>query len=260
MNLLTVRQEFETMSGRHDLVNSDGSDNGANSYIREGADYLDRNLVHSNSFATHLFPLPVGSFFCGIRRCMAISRVYYNTSDGRIELMHKPESWVRKRNAFFNAASSEFAPSTNFVAPTASRGAPSFWCLNTLRLSPDNLNALFTDAFTGNYGADGRMYGDTYDLKSVMLAPANETAGTLEVYGHFFQPLLEDDDNGIKDRNYWTIQHPKLLARAATFWMEADRRNSQGFADKMTGLSEAIRSIRQELAHQSSAVNTQMKG
>ena len=42
MNLLQIRQKFRTLSGRHDLVESDGSDNGADFYINAGQRHLDR--------------------------------------------------------------------------------------------------------------------------------------------------------------------------------------------------------------------------
>lgn len=44
MNLGTVRAQFIKMSGRDDLVNSNGSDNGANFYINAGQEFLDKRF------------------------------------------------------------------------------------------------------------------------------------------------------------------------------------------------------------------------
>jgi len=42
MNLKEIRQEFAEKSGQLDLVNEDGSDNGANFYLNAGQQYLDK--------------------------------------------------------------------------------------------------------------------------------------------------------------------------------------------------------------------------
>ena len=42
MDLLQARKTFRDLSGRHDLVNEDGSDAGIDFYINEGRKFLDR--------------------------------------------------------------------------------------------------------------------------------------------------------------------------------------------------------------------------
>jgi len=50
MNLLEIRKQFRTTSGRYDLVNDDYSDNGANHFINEGVKWLDskvdKKMIH----------------------------------------------------------------------------------------------------------------------------------------------------------------------------------------------------------------------
>lgn len=44
MNLLEIRQQFVKLTGRYDLINTDNSDNGADWFINQGQDYIERNV------------------------------------------------------------------------------------------------------------------------------------------------------------------------------------------------------------------------
>jgi len=66
MNLLQIRQKLRIESGRFDLVNSDGSDSGADFFINEGSRYLDRLETIGKSVGYNYSNLPIGE--CNLKR------------------------------------------------------------------------------------------------------------------------------------------------------------------------------------------------
>ena len=83
MNLLQLRVKFREISGRFDLVNDDGSDNGADFFINEGRKYLDRLDETQKSWASCFRWLEIGKFSVSFPYCRAIKEVNTELQIGR---------------------------------------------------------------------------------------------------------------------------------------------------------------------------------
>jgi hypothetical protein len=83
MDLLHVRQKFRDLSGRYDLVNADGSDNGANFFINEACRQLDRSIETQKSYGTYMEILAIGTWNVQFNRCRAVQEVWITTSEGK---------------------------------------------------------------------------------------------------------------------------------------------------------------------------------
>jgi len=86
MNLLQVRTKFRGISGRHDLVNADFSDNGADFYINEGRKFIDRLDETQKSWASCFRFLEVGQFSVSFPHCRAIKEVWVASVTARWQL------------------------------------------------------------------------------------------------------------------------------------------------------------------------------
>ena len=94
MNLLQIRQKFRDLSGRFDLVNEDGSDNGADFFINEGRKYLDRLEETQKSWGSVYKRLPLNHIGVAIPLCRAIKTVWATTSTARWRLDKKPLDYI----------------------------------------------------------------------------------------------------------------------------------------------------------------------
>jgi len=86
MKLSEVRALFLQTSGRMDLVNTDGSDNGANTYINAGQRMLDEKISFQKSVSRYIIDVPANTMFTTLTRCNAINEVWVENADGRTEL------------------------------------------------------------------------------------------------------------------------------------------------------------------------------
>jgi len=62
MNLGEIRSQFAELSGRYDLITSDGSDNGADFFLQRGQDHLDRQLISGAATQIKDYDLSAGSW------------------------------------------------------------------------------------------------------------------------------------------------------------------------------------------------------
>ena len=90
MNLLQLRQKFRSESGRFDLVNSNGTDNGADFYINEGSKHLDRLETVEKSLAYNYSKLTTGHYFISFPYCRAVQEVWVFNLSARWQLEKKP--------------------------------------------------------------------------------------------------------------------------------------------------------------------------
>jgi hypothetical protein len=208
MNLLQVRTKFVQLSGRYDLVVDAVAyvDNGANFYINEGQKLLDKLCKLPETKANIYMPLAIGEYGIEFQHsCRAIKKVFVNTTEARTELTKVT------LNELKNYYSGTVASIDN--------GAPTVYAIANLRaLETTDRDSL--GVFLNLTHAED----DTkYDYRGIIVAPPVDEAYVVEISGLFNQFKLTDDT----DENYWSLEDPALLLKAAMYHLESLSRGTE---------------------------------
>jgi hypothetical protein len=207
MNLLEIRKEFVKRSGRFDLVTDAATfgDNGANHFINEGIHFLERLAEVPEANARLFFELAAGEYAITFQhKCRVIGEVWANDSEQRYQLTKVP----------FN----EFKSTFSSPASEASSNYPAYFTLASLR-------ALETTAKNSLATFIDKSWDETdkkYDYRGIVIAPPADKTYTIEINGIFKQVNLSSNT----DENYWTIEEPNLVIRAALYKLESTTRGS----------------------------------
>lgn len=240
MNLLQVRHQFRELSGRFDLVNEDGSDNGADFFINEGRKFLDRLDETAKSWASCFQFVDVGRFSATFPHCRAIKEVWAMSSQGRWQLEKKGLQDLIE--AYLKGL-----PSSRGV------GIPLYYSPSLTRHIPDELE---TESFESFIGWVDIPSGNVHEYNALLLnVPVSETIA-LDIKGLFYSSELLNDE----DRNYWTTNHPLLLIMAAMRYIEVTNRNTQGVNDWSNSIATEAKQIGMDLVEQHIAEVSQMGG
>ena len=211
MNLLQIRQLFREISGRFDLVNEDGSDNGANFYINEGRKFLDRLDENQKSWASTFKWLYPGLWGVQFAHCRAVKEVWISNDKGRWQL-------EKKRLQDLLGEYLRIPPSQR------STGSPLYYSPAVTRYMPESATVKDLEAFVGFVDIPS---GNAHMYNSILIAPPANELMFVEITGLFYSQELTFDT----DENYWTIMHPNLLVMAAMRQLEIVNRNTQGVND-----------------------------
>ncbi len=214
MNLLQVRQLFRKLSGRFDLVNRDGSDNGANFFINEGRKYLDRLDETQKSWANCYRLLKIGSFSISIPHCRAIKEVWLATVSGGRWQLEKVNLQDLIEGYLTGLPSSRTGGNPYYYSPCISRYIPENATVQDMDLG----------AFTGFVDVPA---GNAHFYNSILLSNPVSEKSMVTVTGLFHSMELVNDT----DKNYWSEAHPLLLVMAAMRYTEVVNRNTQGVND-----------------------------
>ncbi len=208
MNLLDVRKQFVSLSGRYDLVEDtvDWVDKGANFYINGGQKLLDRLCTVPENTATVYYELGIGEYAQEFQfACRAIKQVFVNSTTARFEL---EKVTLTELKAAYPGPVNEIDD-----------GVPYCYALADLRAlettDKDNLGVFL------NFVHDEA--DEKYDYRGIIIAPPVEEAYVLEVSGLFSQFQLTVDT----DENYWTLQDPPLLIKSAMYQLEGLSRGTE---------------------------------
>lgn len=225
MNLKEFRKMFIETSGRYDLWNDDGSDNGIDHYIRLGQKHLETLMYWDKMEAIQNVTLTGRSNFM-LQNLRTVTRVSVRSAltDRFVDLVRINLSQARK-----------YAMEDN-----SETNLPLYYTLYRNRGQVNEaVEADFFDsmAFYQDVVAD-----QNFDSVGVLLTPLT-TANPLyvEVEGLFRAVSLVDDE----DENYWTIQWPNLLVYATYRELEVVYRNTQGVKDWDGAIASSL--IQQEM-------------
>ena len=211
MNLLQIRRQFRTLSGRYDLVNDDGSDNGANFFINEGRKFLDRLDEIQKSWASRFLWLQTGLWGVQFEHCRAVKEVWIASTTARwqLEKLKLQELMVEYLNC-----------------PASSRdsGTPLYYSPVLTRYIPEDATVVDIEAFVGYVDIPS---GNAHGYNAIVIVPAATELLSVEVRGLFYSKELVADT----DENFWSAVHPMLLIMAAMRQVEVMNRNTQGVND-----------------------------
>jgi len=234
LQLSEIRQQFATLSGRHDLVadfsGDDFDDNGADWFLDCGQRWLDRKATHKKMYSWYKEDITAGDYKLNFRYCTAVKEVWVMGADtDRAQLSKKDYNWMR----------SEYAEG----ASNEDQGVPKYYSPIVLNLGPDQIaltSSDYTDEFT--YDADEILFSDTADhilYHGILFMPPSDRTLTVSVLGRFWSPPLYPSKADTL-KTYWTVHHPDILILAALYSLEGFYRNREGQRDYREQLVEAL--------------------
>lgn len=220
MNLAEIRNLFIMRSGRYDLINEDGSDNGADFFIQCGSRFLDRRSnIKNMQQSTSLFQVDkTGKFI--IEDCWHISEIYRLSANEHYKLQE-----VKSRHApqcLFRGTQD-----SKYYLKLPHRYNPN------LRVTPASSLAVPASAFVG---ADL-----SYNAFIVEVLPHPYESITIEVVGNFYSSPLKND----LSQNLWSELYPDTLLKASLYQLEIFYRNTEGANDWLVSIQLDLADIEQ---------------
>jgi hypothetical protein len=241
MNLLQVRQQFRTISGRYDLVDSAGADNGANYYINAGQRFLDRLDETQKSWAIAFRPFAIGQYITFFPYCRAIKEVWFATTTARTQL--EKRSLQDMMTEYFTKPGSEL-----------DSGTPLYYSPTITRISPKVESP--ADQFDIFAGYVDIMATNASEYNAIIIAPPPNEASIVQIHGLFYTPELVSDE----DETYWTANHSSVLIMAAMREIEVVNRNTQGVRDWEAAIASNTSGIGKDLVEELVAETDEMEG
>ena len=256
MELLAFRQLFARETGRYDLVNDDGSDNGADVYINAGQRHLDRLTQFRKAEAVNYQMLRPNDYMFYLKDCRAVHSVSYITHADyqQPQADRLGRNWRELDQWTIQQVRQRFPRS--FTALQSERSHPIMYCLFDVRGSQDTMRANDFEWFESMADLAGIVMGQYYDKIGVLILPITMTAIQVETRGLFYCPKLVEDT----DTSYWASQEPLLLVAAATRELEVIHRNTQGVRDWDQAISTSTVLIEQDFVHEEAYHTTRMEG
>ncbi len=230
MNLLQVRTKFREMSGRNDLVNEDGSDNGADFYINEGRKFLDRMDETQKSWATCYRFINTGFYSASVPYSRAIKEVWAATTSARWQL--------KKKNL-----QDLIAGYLTGMPSSRTSGTPLYYSPTITRYIPEGVTA---DEFESFLGWVETPAGNSHEYNTILLNVPTDEKILVEVKGLFYSSELTAN----AEQNYWSSVHPMLLIMSAMRQIEIVNRNTQGVKDWTESIATDMRQIGMDLVEE----------
>lgn len=240
MNLIQVRSQFREISGRHDLVEEDGTDNGADFYLNEGRKFLDRMDETQKSWGSAFVQVKAGLWYATFQFCRAVKEIHCMTSSGRWQL--------EKKNL-----QDLIEGYLTGLPSSRSTGTPLYFAPCITRYIPEDITA---DNFRAFIGFIDIPSGSAHEFNTILLnVPVTEDT-TVIINGLFYSMELVEDT----DTNYWSEVHPLLLISSAMRQIEIVNRNTQGLNDWTNAISTEMQQLGYDLVEELIAESSQMEG
>lgn len=205
MDLLGIRTQFATLSGRLDLVDpTTFADNGADFYINEGMRMLEGMVEFPKEPKIIEVAVVADDYEATVTDCRSILQVWFVDSDGdRKQLVKKDPTQMREL----------YGKSWDEV----DSGGVKYYC------------KAFGDEIVGLDGNE----------KGIIFMPPTDAVGNVEIIGKFYTTALVLD----ADENFWTLSHAYLLIQSALYQLEAGYRNTEGMKDWLGAIMPRIATI-----------------
>ena len=247
MNLLEFRQFFRTTSGRYDLVNSDGSDNGLNTIVNSAQGYLDR-LADIPAGEGRLFKeIEAGDYLVKFTRSRSVKEVWIVGEDSDGEISRLPlTKYTAKELRGVDTLTLE---SAYVKAPSAiTQGRPLYYCPLTVRMMKESSGGVGSMMDVLPVGND--------EYSGIYLMPPSDADYAVELVGNFYSESLSSDD----DETFWTSLHPLTLYAAVMRQLEIIHRNSEGVRDWDSAIAGDVVGIDMDGVAQDISDITKMEG
>ena len=230
MNLLQVRTKFREISGRHDLVNEDFSDNGADFYINEGRKFLDRLDETQKSWASCFKFVEIGQFSASFPHCRAIKEVWAASVSAR---------WQLEKINLQELISGYL---TGLPASRTS-GVPLYYSPCLTRYIPEDALVADIESFVGWVDIPA---GGAHEYNAILINVPTSEKISLDIKGLYYSMELDAET----DTNFWSGAHPMTLIMAAMRQLEILNRNTQGVKDWEASISTDTTGIGMDLVEE----------
>ena len=225
MELADLLNQFIRESGRYDLVNIDGSDNGALYYINRGQRLLDRRSTVANTEARNYQLIERGTYVVHIPECRTLREVWLLIDEEqRIPLVR--DAWESLQKCYRK-------PLTALET-----GTPQFWALGYLRGVPSNATTL-AETMHMFAGYVDTIADESFDKDAFFLYPVADREYGIQVVGDFYTPSLSSTIT----KTWWSVNHPELVIAAGRYWIEVANRNTEGTRDWLAIIDANLRDI-----------------
>ena len=224
-----LRLKLRELTGRRDLIDADGRDNGIDFYINNGLRFLDDQLPVNACLSRRVYQVAASAYTITVQDARSIKDVwaYDEGNDNRIPMVKRDLNWLRSRYT------QDWA--------SLSTGVPQYYAINIDRLDPANWSTTTLSSSTYSDVADIR-YGNAeqaYRLTGILFLPPSNGTYTFNVVGAFYSPRIEDSAF-----NFWTVNYPEALILAAQRSMEALLyRNPEGVKGYESALAPILNGI-----------------
>lgn len=239
MNLLQTRTKFREISGRHDLVNADFSDNGADFYINEGRKFLDRLNETQKSWASCFRFLEVGQFSVSFPYCRAVKEVWVSSVSAR---------WQLKKKSLQDLISEYLTG----LPASRSVGCPLYYSPCITRYIPEDAEVGDIESFVGWVDIPA---GGAHEHNAILVNVPTEEKLSVEIKGLFYSHELTAET----DTNYWSGAHPLLLIMSSMRYVEVINRNTQGVNDWTNSIRVDMEGLGMDLVEELIAEVTQIE-
>lgn len=237
MLLSDLRKKFVKRSGRYDLIDENGADNGADHFINAGQDLLDMLQDTPKCIRSHAIQTSAGSYTIELMRCIAVREVWMQSATvERYQLKEVERDWLKR---YYSKPISEI---TN--------GVPAYWSYNVIGMSPEQIG-MDSDDFTGFYGMGDKHFGNDWEYDGLIYMAPADGIYTVEIIAKFFSPALEDDNSS----SYWLTRFPEILLKAALAQHETSLGNSERFNDYLAALRLDLKIVDYILVEQDMNIN-----
>lgn len=227
MSLLDIRKRFVRETGRFDLITDTASfanstnpvTGGADQYIQDGQDFLDRRINFFKEEAEIEFSLATSAFTKDLSNVRAIRAVaLFDSQDD--EMVYLERSSLRDFRVHYGDERSSLS--------NVSEGQPHHWAVGFLRQT-----AVTTTA------------ARVSNTKLIVMPPADRTY-TLRVHALLKSDALTQDASV----SYWTENHPQVLVWAAQYMLEVGYRNREGANAILANIDQVLEGIDNDLVEQ----------
>ena len=236
MKLKDIRQEFVRQSGRYDLTDEDGANQGADFYIRAGQLWLDRASEQKRDFGRAFSLTEPGNYIVRFPLCRSIHEVWVFD----LEKGHK----LRKKS--LSELKLQFQKPFEHVDQTL----PQYFCPANFQLAGDAKP--YFDAFSSR--ADIISSWQAYE--GVILMPVPDRQYQVEIWGKFYSQKLESDE----DVSFWSLHYPHILVMAAQRALEVFYRNTQGVQDWTMAIQSELLTLEHDHIEETTYTWDQMEG
>ena len=251
MDYKDIRDKFIELSGRYDLVKSDGQDNGADFFINAGQRMLDRRAGIIKIEARNFSTLRSGDVYVATAGLLAVKEAWVISSEARQRLERVPIAGIRE---YYDS-----------LDPTLSSSMPAYYAPTILRPYPDTITPTALAAYDGSGDVIASEDPDSqhFSYNGILVMPPSDTDYTIEIWGKFCSPELsavKDGDDWEQTRSAWSVNDPDILITAALYKLEGFYRNREGARDFLELLDTDLVDLDKIRVDEECAEVTQMEG
>ena len=237
MDLIEIRKQIVSITGRYDLMNDDYTDNGIDFYINAGQNTLDRSGICADNEISLSIPLSVNEYSVSFnRRIISVYEVWINDN---LTLTKLDRITFSELKEYYNEVISTITPNTPLYYTLAN--------IRTLEVASRDLIGTFLNLAQTTPGTDYR---------GLILSPVADKSYTVEVFGKFHNTVLSQN----AQENYWTVNAPELLIKSSMFQLYKLTGRSRDANDIYDAIKEELSEIDKSIVDEDIYGITELEG